>query len=105
VLFKTLGGKRVAGAQLKSAQGWKKDGNGTNSSGFNALPSGTRGFAMITTNDGFSGNGSICTWWSSTRVARSFEMIAYSLNFKSAKVSTYFETFISDGYAVRCVKE
>lgn len=105
VLFKTLGGKRVAGAQLKSTQGWKKEGNGTNSSGFNALPSGTRGFAMITTNDGFSGNGSICAWWSSTRVAGSFDMIAYALNAKTKKVSKYWETFVSDGYAVRCVKE
>jgi uncharacterized protein (TIGR02145 family) len=104
VLFTALGGKRVAGAKLKSIKGWKHNGNGSNSSGFNALPSGSRGLAMITTNNGFSRNGSTCVWWSSTRIARSFEMIAYSLYFKSDKVSTFWETFASDGYAVRCIK-
>jgi uncharacterized protein (TIGR02145 family) len=105
VLFKAMGGKRVAGAKLKSSKGWRHNGNGSNSSGFNALPSGSRGLAMITTNNGFSRNGSTCVWWSSTRVARSFEMIAYSLYFKSDKVSTFWETSASDGYAVRCIKE
>jgi len=105
VLFTALGGKRVAGAKLKSTKGWKHNRNGTNSSGFNALPSGSRALAMTNTNNGFSGNGSICVWWSSTRIARSFEMIAYSLYFKSDKVSTFWETFASDGYAVRCIKE
>lgn len=104
-LFKTLGGKQVAGVKLKSTNGWRDNGNGTNYNGFNALPSGSREFAMITTNNGFSRNGSICVWWSSTRIARSFELIAYSLNFKSDKVSTFWETFASDGYAVRCIKE
>lgn len=105
VLFNYLGGKRNAGGQLKSTEGWRNGGNGSNASGFNALPGGSRGLALITTNHGFSRNGSTCVWWSSTRVARSFEMIAYSLNFKNYKVSTFRETFISDGYSVRCVKE
>ncbi len=104
-LFTTLGGKRRAGAQLKSTAGWQKNGNGSIASGFNALPSGSRGFAMIATNDGFSSAGRTCAWWSSTQVARSFEMIAYSLTFKNDKVATFWETFVSDGYAVRCVKD
>lgn len=105
VLIKHLGGKRVAGEKLKSAQGWKKNGNGSNVSGFNAVPSGCRGLSMITTNNGFSSEGSICTWWTSTRVKRSFEIIAFSIDYKSDKVTTLWETWISDGYAVRCVKE
>jgi uncharacterized protein (TIGR02145 family) len=105
VLFNAMGGKRVAGAKLKSSKGWRHNGNGSNSSGFNGLPSGSRGLAMITTNNGFSRNGSTNVWWSSTRIAHSFEMIAYSLHFKSDKVSTFWETFASDGYAVRCIKE
>jgi uncharacterized protein (TIGR02145 family) len=105
VLFKNVGGKRVAGAKLKSTKGWKQNGNGSNSSGFKALPSGSRGLAMVTTNNGFSSDSSTCVWWSSTRVARSFEMIAYSLHFKRDKVSTFWETFITDGYAVRCIKK
>lgn len=37
-----FGGTDKAGKALKSAKGWDEDGNGTNSSGFNALPAGIR---------------------------------------------------------------
>ena len=33
-----LGGEDVAGTKMKSTSGWKEDGNGTNESGFSALP-------------------------------------------------------------------
>lgn len=36
-----LGGDYVAGQKLKSTTGWENNGNGTNESGFNALPGGT----------------------------------------------------------------
>ena len=38
-----LGGTNVAGDKMKSTYGWSNGGNGTNSSGFNALPSGYQG--------------------------------------------------------------
>lgn len=104
-LFTVLGGKRDAGPKLKSTKGWKRNGNGSNFSGFNALPSGSRTVAVFNTNNGFSGNGSTCVWWSSTRIARSFEMLAYNLQFNSDRAFTLWETFASDGYAVRCIKE
>ncbi|MFK5854772.1 MAG: FISUMP domain-containing protein [Bacteroidota bacterium] len=37
-----LGGASVAGEKMKSTSGWNNNGNGTNSSGFNALPGGLR---------------------------------------------------------------
>lgn len=43
ILTNYLGGKKVAGTKMKSATGWYKNGNGTNESGFNALPAGARG--------------------------------------------------------------
>ena len=37
-----LGGEDIAGGKMKSIGGWSNNGNGSNSSGFNALPSGIR---------------------------------------------------------------
>lgn len=49
------------GTQMKSISGWLNNGNGTNSSGFNALPGGGRGSDGLFYNLGSSGN-----WWSSS---------------------------------------
>lgn len=52
------------GSQLKNTSGWDKEGNGTNSSGFSALPSGYRYY-----DDGSTkGLGLICYFWSSDGV-------------------------------------
>jgi len=42
MLVTKFGGTDKAGASLKSTQGWDDNGNGTNGSGFNALPGGLR---------------------------------------------------------------
>jgi len=42
MLVNKFGGTDKAGKALKSIKGWDEDGNGTNSSGFNALPAGIR---------------------------------------------------------------
>lgn len=42
MLVSEFGGLDKAGEALKSKKDWKDDGNGTNSSGFNALPGGQR---------------------------------------------------------------
>ena len=42
MLVSQFGGADKAGEALKSKKGWNEDGNGTNSSGFNALPGGQR---------------------------------------------------------------
>jgi len=62
VLTNYLGGVEIAGAKMKSSQGWGvKDGNGTNSSGFSGLPGGDR------RDDGsFLGIGNYGGWWSSS---------------------------------------
>jgi uncharacterized protein (TIGR02145 family) len=55
-----LGGKGVAGGKMKSSTGWENNGNGTNESGFSALPGGTRYI-----NGAFYGIGNYGSWWSS----------------------------------------
>jgi uncharacterized protein (TIGR02145 family) len=42
ILTNYLGGEDVAAKKLKSKTGWKENGNGSNKSGFNGLPSGYR---------------------------------------------------------------
>ena len=42
VLIDYLGGEEVAGEKMKSTSGWEENGNGSNSSGFTALPGGYR---------------------------------------------------------------
>lgn len=56
-----LGGEDVAGTKMKSSRGWYNDGNGTNESGFSALPGGYRyHFGR------FFSIGRDAYWWSST---------------------------------------
>jgi hypothetical protein len=60
ILTDNLGGEELAGAKMKSRSGWLNNSNGTNTSGFAALPGGRRDgdgtFYFIGT-DGY--------WWSS----------------------------------------
>jgi len=58
-LISYLGGKEVAGDKLKAMSGWNNSGNGTNMSGFAALPGGTRQQLYST----FFDLGRIGTWW------------------------------------------
>ncbi|MFZ4056501.1 MAG: fibrobacter succinogenes major paralogous domain-containing protein [Ferruginibacter sp.] len=99
-----LGGKLIAGGKMKSTSGWHANGNGTNSSGFNGYASGSRELAMITKNEGFLSLGSISYWWSSTKDKRTNEVLVFSVSWNNNKLLPIWDTFSSDGYAVRCIK-
>lgn len=60
-LIDYLGGDKYAGAKLKSSYDWENNGNGSNSSGFSALPCGCRGYYGGFVDMGYSAN-----FWSST---------------------------------------
>ena len=85
------------GEKMKSTSGWYNSGNGTNSSGFSALPGGYR------SNDGnFYGVEKYATFWSSTENGAG----AWSrhLNYSHDKVRRY--NYHQDyGLSVRCVKD
>jgi len=107
VLTDFLGGVDDACVKLKSTTGWKEDGNGSNESGFSAIPGGSRncfGDFIFVDKEG--------KWWSSTeedpgltsslslyrRISGSLELDGYK-----PTVYRYFQEK-GGGLSVRCVK-
>jgi len=94
------------GTQMKAKEGWADNGNGTNSSGFSALPAGIRG------NHGmFSDVGKATQFWSSTEY---FNITNYAFNRKLLydqpgvgwfHASHYYGYPKDFGFSVRCVKD
>jgi len=60
-LVTQLGGAELAGTKMKSIDGWPKNENGTNESGYTGLPAGGRG-----PSGAFGLLGTRVDWWSST---------------------------------------
>jgi len=82
-----------AGTQMKSMSGWDRDGNGTNISGFNALPGGFRNAGGT-----FFSVGVYSVWWTASTGAR-------ALSFNDSRVSpTENVRNKGQGYYVRCIK-
>ena len=92
-----VGGEDVAGAKLKSASGWYKDGNGTDAYGFSALPAGDR----ILSGD-FISVGLSTDFWSTTEGVTDnayYRCLIY--NYASMIMDDYLTFAIS----VRCVQD
>ena len=62
------------GSQMKNTTGWTAGQNGTNTSGFSALPGGYRYAATGTFND----RGNLSYWWTSTTVDATTGMVQAS---------------------------
>jgi len=93
-----LGGKIESSAKIKSTRGWSQAGNGSNESGFNAVPGGTRGI-----NEAFSFVGDYGYWWTATPFdgySAWNRFLAYNNNYIGR--STGWKQF---GNSVRCVKD
>jgi uncharacterized protein (TIGR02145 family) len=94
------------GAKMKAREGWDNNGNGTNSSGFSALPAGFRSDYGL-----FSDVGEATQFWSSTEYINN---TTYAFNrklsynhsgvgwFHAAHYYGYPKNF---GFSVRCVKD
>lgn len=106
-LINYLGGETSAGRKMKNANGWNKDGNGDNESGFSGLPGGS---CMPVYKHGDEGQfvelGIAGAWWSSTPFdaygmleGRVIVLINISDNaYKKSKPRTY-------GNSVRCLRD
>jgi uncharacterized protein (TIGR02145 family) len=97
-LIMFLGDENNAGVKMKSTKGWEDIGNGTNSSGFSALPGGYRNFNGAF--DFFITNG---YWWSSSEEndsnARYYNL--YYFNNIVTKNSDPKKV----GFSVRCIRD
>jgi uncharacterized protein (TIGR02145 family) len=86
------------GIQLKNTSGWNFGGNGTNTTGFTALPGGYRNY-----NSSFDGGGYYGGWWSS--VANDNNLAWFrNLNYD---ISNVYRGYHNKGYgfSVRCLQD
>ena len=102
LLFINVGGKDNAGKILKSQTGWEdwngvNGGNGIDSYGFSALPSGCW-------YDGSLGNAGYCTlFWSATEYdSRCAYRVYLDFEYDSASLSHYNKNY---RYSIRCLKD
>jgi len=100
VLASALGGSPTAGFAMKNTSGWASAGNGSNNSGFTALPAGFR-----RETGAFDGILSHAYWWSSTAVPSN------SANAYHRRVSFNAQNLYRDnsdkrlGYSIRCIRD
>jgi uncharacterized protein (TIGR02145 family) len=108
-LINFLGGQINCGEKLRSKSGWGKVVKATNSSGFNAYPSGYRGSVI-----GFMGGGSHAAYWTSTIVKSSIStnsmdaksvFLDYGLNTVFSNNVDFYSYPVGSGLSVRCIKE
>ena len=93
-----LGGAEIAGNKMKSNNGWDENGNGTNSSGFTAIPGGYRNHEGYYTN--ISKNG---LFWTSTEFSSTN---AWFRNVIGNIPDVYNPNYGKDfGLSVRCLKD
>ena len=86
------------GDKLKATQGWDMEGNGTNESGFTALPGGYRNY-----DGGFFTAGGAGFWWTATeRDSNSSWDRALSSGYSTVRRLTMGKPV---GYSVRCIQD
>ena len=97
-LIDFLGGSEVAGEKMKTTNGWIENGNGKNSSGFSAVPSGYRNHEGY-----FINMGKNALFWSTT------EMNSDNVWFRNIIGSipdVYRPNYAKDfGLSIRCIKD
>ena len=104
-----LGGESVAGTKMKSKSGWNdyrgKSGNGTNSSGFNGLPGGSRSYFGSFNDIGYYGN-----WCWFSEYYWDGGWYRYLSFFKGSVGSNHRDLHdqtkeSSEGFSVRCLRD
>ena len=82
------------GIQMKFTSGWNNGGNGTNSSGFNAIPGGRR------PGGSFRSLGNIGHWWSSTEAYSRDRSLNGDV--QVARNGNFSKTY---SLSIRCIKD
>jgi len=99
VLSFFLGGDLVAGSQIKSNTGWNLNGNGSDTSKFQALPSGVRFIGS----SNFSNEGTCAVWWSATE-GDDTDAWFRKTNYYHPSLLRY-STNKAHGFSIRCLKD
>ena len=94
-LIAAIGGQATAGKVLKSTEGWKDGGNGTDDYGFSALPAG-----YMNEDSTFYNEGEYGQFWSASGVTWMYQLDLYYDRDSSYLFSLYSES----GLSVRCLK-
>ncbi len=97
-LWTAVGGDSVAGAKLKSTDGWNEGGNGSDSFGFAVLPAGYFDYDL-----NFNDEGSYANYWSSSDPDNLYPVFWYFYN-EGDGVYDYVNDK-SYGLSVRCLKD
>ncbi len=84
------------GSQMKSTSGWVNNGNGSNSSGFTALPGGFRYSGGFSSNEGYG------HWWSASESGS--DSWRRGLGYNDDAVYRDFDNR-DDGFSARCVRD
>jgi uncharacterized protein (TIGR02145 family) len=98
-LIKTLGSSNEASIKLKATKGWLTGMNGSNITGMNCLPGGSRNEI-----GGFYGAGKLSLWWSSTNDPSGLKLYARTLTNDKQDVLRYAANPKIGAY-VRCVRD
>jgi uncharacterized protein (TIGR02145 family) len=96
-----LGGEEQAGLKMKTTSGWNNNGNGTNISGFSALPGGFRH-----SNGTFLSLGDNSFLWSSSQLSagKAWDRALYSPPYDNKSVGRH-DSNEGGGFTVRCLKD
>jgi uncharacterized protein (TIGR02145 family) len=103
IMIDELGGLGVAGNEMKSEYGWYySNGNGSNSSGFSALPGGFRFFEF------FDWGGSHGFWWTSSSVGSACDAFGHKWSweiYSSMDIINDGSYAARTGLSVRCIQD
>lgn len=99
-LIDLAGGKAVAGARLKSMEGWEAGAVSTDDYGFTALPAGRRGYYQDFTDKTLG-----AYFWSNSRVQNSTAAYNMDLRFDTDSAMVRDNPDAHDGNSVRCVRD
>jgi uncharacterized protein (TIGR02145 family) len=104
-----LGGEEIAGGKMKETgtSHWQSPNAGaSNQSGFTALPGGVRGIVGTGNKGKFGGQGTNCSWWSTTRLnSEPFSLIFGFWIYTNSSRIFRSEFYVTDGVNVRCIKD
>ena len=99
-LIDLVGGKAVAGARLKSMEGWETGAVSTDDYGFTALPAGRRGYYQDFTDKTLG-----AYFWSNSRVQNSTAAYNMDLRFDTDSAMVRDNPDAHDGNSVRCIRD